>query len=117
MARCVSPGGTVQSLTPGLPKNAPLRVGIACVLLLVSLSGCASLSCRPISVTVVKKEERARLETMPRGYSSETGRLEEFRRPEIVRDYWVRDDAGGWHRVSFETYREASVGQRMEICN
>lgn len=116
MARCSSMGGSVQPLTPGLPKNGLLRAGIAWSLLVVAFSGCASLSCRPTPVTIVKKEERSRLETVPRGFSSETGRFEELRRPEIVRDYWVQDSEGGWHRVSFETYREASVGQRVELC-
>jgi hypothetical protein len=116
VTNCVSPGRSVQSLTPRLPKNAPLRARIAWVLLLVAFPGCASLSCRSVPVMVVKKEERSRLETTPRGYSAETGRLEELRRPEIVRDYWVQDDEGGWHRVSFETYREAVVGRRMDVC-
>jgi hypothetical protein len=108
----------VHSLTPGLPKNGPLGRAVtwlACVLLLAP-SGCASLSCRPTLITVARKEERARLETTPRGYTSETGRLEEVRRPEIVRDYWVQDDEGAWHRVSLETYRDAVIGQPLEVC-
>ena len=83
--------------------------------LVLALSGCAGLSCQPASITVAKKEERARLEATPRGYTSETGRLEEIRRPEIVRDYWVLAD-GTWHRVSIEQYRKAEVGQSLELC-
>ena len=84
--------------------------------LVLALSGCAGLSCQPASITVAKKEERARLETVPHGYTTETGRLEELRRPEIVRDYWVRDADGTWHRVSLEQYRATEVGQVLDIC-
>ncbi len=65
---------------------------------------------------MAKKEERARLEAMPRGYTAETGRLEELRRPEIVRDYWVLDADNTWHRVSLEQYRVAEVGQIIQLC-
>jgi len=83
---------------------------------LLALSGCAGLACRPTSITVATKEERSRLETVPRGYTSETGRLEEIRRPEIVRDYWVRDVDGTWYRVSLDQYREAEAGRPLEVC-
>src|SRR5260370_34499838 len=42
---------------------------IAAVLVLV-FSGCASLSCQQTSITVAKKEERGRLEMIPRGYTA-----------------------------------------------
>ena len=84
--------------------------------LVLALSGCAGLSCQPASITVAKKEERTRLETVPHGYTTETGRLEELRRPEIVRDYWVQDADGTWHRVALEQYRAIEVGQVLEIC-
>ena len=88
---------------------------IAAVLVLV-FSGCASLSCQQTSITVAKKEERGRLDTIPRGYTAETGGLREIRRPEIAHDYWVRDAEGTWHRVSVEQYRAAEVGQVLELC-
>ena len=105
-------------MTAGLPKNGacPLPAWIAGVLALL-VSGCAALSCQQASITVAKKEERARVDATPRGYTSETGRLEEIRRPEIVRDYWVLDaDNNTWHRVSFEQYRVAEVGQVLQLC-
>ncbi len=109
----------VHRLTPGLPKSGPWRgiaTGIVVGALGLVLSGCASLSCEQTSVTVAKKEERGRLETVPRGYTTETGRLEELRRPEIVRDYWVQDATGTWHRISLEQYRAVEVGRPLEIC-
>lgn len=112
-------GPVVHRLTAGLPKSGPWSrraIGIAAGALGLALSGCASLSCQQTSITVAKKEERGRLETVPRGYTTETGRLEELRRPEIVRDYWVQDATGTWHRVSLEQYRAGEVGRPLEIC-
>ena len=105
-------------MTPGLSKRRPgggTPVWALSVLLLAS-SGCAGLSCRQAPITVAKKDERGRLETAPRGYTTETGRLEELRRPEIVRDYWLQDAAGSWYRVSLEKYRAAQVGEILELC-
>ncbi len=110
-------GGGVHALTAGLPRNGAYQgvtMWIAAVLVLV-FSGCASLSCQQTPITVAKKEERGRLDTIPRGYTAETGGLEEIRRPEIVRDYWVQDAEGTWHRVSVEQYRTAEVGQVLEL--
>jgi len=109
----------VHRLTPGLPKSGPWReivIWIAAGALGLALSGCAGLSCQATSFTVARKEERGRLETVPRGYTTETGRLEELRRPEIVRDYWIQDDTGAWHRVSLEQYRVAEIGRPLELC-
>jgi hypothetical protein len=94
------------------PGNGAWIAGAMVLLLL----GCAGLTCRPASITVAKKEERARLEATPRGFTSETGRLEELRRPEIVREYWVLDAGGTWHRISLEQYRAAEVGQVLDLC-
>jgi hypothetical protein len=114
-----SGGAVVHRLTPGLPKSSPWRriaLRIAAGGLGLVLSGCAGLSCQPTSITVAKKEERGRLETVPGGFTTETGRLEELRRPEIVRDYWVQDVTGTWHRVSLEQYRAAEAGRPLELC-
>jgi hypothetical protein len=109
----------VHGLTPGLPKSGPWRgiaIWIAAAGLILVFSGCAGLACQQTLITVARKEERGRLETVPRGYTTETGRLEELRRPEIVRDYWVQDATGTWHRVSLEQYRAAEVGRPLELC-
>lgn len=99
---------------PQRSAAVPLRLIVGVLVLVVS--GCAGLSCRQAPITVAKKEERGRLETTSRGYTSETGRLAEARKPEIVRDYWVQDAAGTWHRVSLEQYRAAEVGQVLDLC-
>lgn len=114
-----SAGPVVHPLTPGLPESGPWRgiaIQIAVGSLALVLVGCAGLTCQPTSITVAKKEERGRLETVPGGYTTQTGRLEELRRPEIVRDYWVQDATGTWHRLSLEHYRAAEVGRPLEIC-
>jgi hypothetical protein len=66
---------------------------------------------------VAGREERARLESVPHGIrTTDTGRLEEGRRTEIVRDYWVRARDGTWHPVSVEQYRAAEVGHSLDLC-
>ncbi len=63
------------------------------------------------------KEERARLDMVPRGVETTgTGRLEDLRAPEIVRDYWVRTEDGTWYRVSLDKFRAAEVGRPLELC-
>jgi hypothetical protein len=85
------------------------------VLLILSLGGCASVACRPVSVVVIKKEVRARPESSPGLRTTETGRLEA---PPLtmVRDYWIEAEDGSWHRVSAEQFEAAEVNGRLEIC-
>ena len=86
-----------------------------CLVLLAA--ACASFVCRPLSVTVAEKEERAGLDMVPRGVeTTATGRLEVLRAPEIVRDYWVRAEDGTWYRVSLDKFRAAEVGRPLELC-
>ena len=109
----------VHRLTPRLPKSSRWRglaLRITAGAIGLALAGCAGLSCKQPSITVAQKEERGRLETAPGGFTSETGRLQEARRPEIVRDYWVQDTTDTWHRVSVEQYRAAEAGQPLELC-
>jgi len=111
-------GPDVQLLTPRGPKSGRRFVGPAAagVCLVLLATACASFSCRPLSITVAEKEERARLDTVPRGITSETGRLEVKRAPEIIRDYWVRAEDGTWYRVPLDRFRTAEVGRPLEIC-
>lgn len=90
---------------------------IAGALLLLLVASCSVLACRPLTIVVVQKEEGVRLESMPQGIrTTETGRLEEGRRTEIVRDHWVRGEDGTWYPVTDNRYRAAAVGRPLELC-
>lgn len=90
---------------------------IAGSLLLALAASCATPACHPPTIVVTQKEERARLERAPHGIrTTETGRLEEDRRTEIIRDYWVRAQDGTWYPVPLDRYRAAQVGQSFELC-
>jgi hypothetical protein len=66
---------------------------------------------------VADKQERTRLERVPYGVrTTETGRLEEDRRAEIVRDHWVRGQDGRWYRVSLDQFRAVQVGESIAVC-
>ena len=114
-----SNGSDDQLLTQRVPKSDGRLVGLAAagVCLVLLAAACASFTCRPLSVTVAAKEERARLDMVPRGIeTTATGRLEDLRAPEIVRDYWVRTEDGTWYRVSLDKFRAAEVGRPLELC-
>ena len=114
-----SKGSEVQLLTQREPKGDGRLVGpaVAGVCLVLLAAACTSFVCRPLSVTVAEKEERARLDTVPRGVeTTATGRLDVLRAPEIVRDYWVRAGDGTWYRVSLDKFRAAEVGRPLEFC-
>jgi len=92
-------------------------LGTAGGLLATLVAACSSLTCQPVPVTVAQKEERSRLDMVSRGtWTSETGRLEAVRVPEVVRDYWVRAQDGTWYRVSAERFRAVEVGSTVELC-
>ena len=92
-------------------------LGAAGVSLLVLVAACSLVACRPSIITVAHKEERARLDTVPRGVrTTETGRLEELRVPEVVREYWVRAQDGTWYPISADRFRAAEVGGSVELC-
>ena len=114
-----SEGSEVQLLTQRAPKGDGRLVGpaVAGVCLVLLAAACASFVCRPLSVTVADKEERAGLDMVPRGVeTTATGRLDVLRAPEIVRDYWVRAGDGTWYRVSLDKFRAAEVGRPLELC-
>lgn len=92
-------------------------LGAAGGLLVTLVAACGLLTCHPVPVTVAQKEERARLDMVSHGtWTSETGRLEEVRVPEVVREYWVRAQDGTWYRVSAERFRAVEVGGSVELC-
>lgn len=99
------------------PDGRLLGPAAAGVCLLLLAAACASFACRPLSVTVAEKEERARLDMVPRGVqTTETGRLDVLRAPEIVRDYWVWAEDGTWYDVSSDKFRAAEIGRPLELC-
>jgi hypothetical protein len=75
------------------------------------------MACRPVTVIVAKKEEKARLESSSGQIrTTETGRIEEAVQPTVVREYWVQAREGTWYRVSADKFRAAEVGQALEVC-
>lgn len=85
--------------------------------ILLGVGGCAVFTCEPRSVLVAKKEERSRAELVPRGFrTTETGRVEEIRELEVVREYWIRSEDGMWHRVTAEQFQAAEIGRPMDLC-
>ena len=113
----------------GQPSWAPRRstdsrdwtrqcvLGAASGLLATLLAACSALTCHSLPVTVAEKEERSRLDMVSHGtFTSQTGRLEEVRTPEVVREYWVRAQDGAWYRVSVERFRAVEVGGTVEVC-
>ena len=99
-------------------RTVPVIRRIAGTLLLLALAAsCTTPICHPLTIVVAGKEERERLETVPHGVrTTETGRLGEDRRPEVVRDYWVRAADGTWYPITLDRYREVEVGQPLEVC-
>jgi len=85
--------------------------------LAILVAACGPLTCQPVPVTVAQKDERSRLEMVPKGvFTSETGHLKEARVPEVVREYWVRAPEGTWYRVSADQFRAVEVGGSVELC-
>jgi hypothetical protein len=84
---------------------------------LLLLAGCTSWTCRPSTIEVAKKDERATLETKSGVLrTTESGRVEEVIAPRIVREYWIQAADERWYRVSETTYRDAEVGRTLEVC-
>jgi len=99
-------------------RHATTRT-LACeALLVLALAGCATLACRPVTVTVANKRESARFETVPGAMrTTETGRLEEdVSQSRTVREYWVQSREGTWYRASAEQFRAAAIGRELELC-
>ncbi len=92
-------------------------LGVAGGVLATLVVACGSMTCQPVAVTVAQKDEQARLEMVFRGrFTSEMGRLQEVRVPEVVREYWVRAPEGTWYHVSADQFRAVEVGGIVELC-
>jgi hypothetical protein len=84
---------------------------------LLLLAGCSSWNCRPATIEVAKKDERATLETKSGILrTTESGRVEEVIAPRIAREYWIQAADERWYRVSETTYRDAEIGRPLEVC-
>ena len=107
-----------SDLSPERARAVSLYVrGVAWSVLACLVAACSLPTCEAVPLIVAKKEERARLDMVSRGVgTSPTGRVEEIRVPEAVREYWVRAQDGPWYRVSEERYRAVEVGGSVEIC-
>jgi hypothetical protein len=93
------------------------HAGVVVLALLLALHGCSVASCTPLTIVVTDKDAHSRLQSEPRGLrSDELGRVKEQRREVIVTEYWVRDEAHRWHRVSASDWMGAQPGQPLEIC-
>jgi hypothetical protein len=91
----------------------PTRAALAALV----VAGCAGSMCRPATIVVAAKETHARLESEFLGVTTDhAGRVVERRRDVIVLEYWVRDPDGRWHRVAEAAWRQAVVGEPLEVC-
>ncbi len=81
------------------------------------LSGCATVTCKPVAIVVAEKSERGRLEGQFQGLrTSETGGVVEERRETFMREYWVKATDGQWYRISEADWKAAEVGKSLEVC-
>ena len=86
-------------------------------LIAAALSGCAAVTCQPVTIVVAEKSERGRLEGQFRGLrTDEIGRVVEERQETFVREYWVKATDGQWYRVPEAGWRAAEVGKPFEAC-
>jgi hypothetical protein len=94
-----------------------MRAPLPALLAVLALSGCATV-CRPATLEVAAKEDRARVVTEVRSVRAAdgSGRIVEQTVPRIVHDYLVRDPAGVWHHVSEAEWRGAQPGKPLEVC-
>jgi hypothetical protein len=83
----------------------------------VLCGGCATLACTPTTLSVAGKEERSVMRSEVRGVRTDsTGRVSEDRRQVIVPEYWVRDAAGQWYRVTEKEFHTAEPDRQLSIC-
>ncbi len=101
-------------MPPGLLRPLCDASGL---LLALAFAGCALFACHPRTIVVTDKQERVRLDTLPRGIrTTETGRIEEAQQITVVHDYWVQSPDGAWYRVSADQFHAAQLNQPIEVC-
>lgn len=80
-------------------------------------AGCATVPCKPTPIVVAKKEERLRTELKTVGMrSTPTGGVEEIKRQEAVREYWVQAADKTWHKITEEQYEVAAPNVTIDLC-
>ena len=90
---------------------------VALFALLMVLSGCAALTCTPITIEVASKDTRTRMVSEFRGVTNdETGRVVDVRKEKLVPEYWVADRQGHSYLVTEEQWRDAQPGQPLTVC-
>lgn len=96
--------------------NAVLLI-LAAVMLAIIPAGCALVTCRPASIVVAEKDDRAHVEIVPAGLrTTGTGRLEEAEEFRLVRTYWVRSEEGHWYSVSATDFQAIRIGDPIKVC-
>jgi hypothetical protein len=107
-------------MTPEEYRDFPVNVSRAIQILLLVLylaPGCATVSCKPISIVVAKKEERVVSELRPAGTrATPTGGMEEVQRQVRVREYWVQSKEQRWYRISEDKYEVTVPERSIEVC-
>lgn len=76
------------------------------------------MTCKATVITVVRKEEHARVENLARGLyrTTPTGGLEPALAPGVTREYWVQAEGGEWYRVRADQFKAAEVNRSIEVC-
>ena len=88
---------------------------VTALFLALVLPGCARAACQPLSIVVVKKDERIRPASSPRVRTTETGRIEEGPMT-LTREYWVQAEDSKWYRVSADQFKAVEANGTLEIC-
>jgi hypothetical protein len=84
-------------------------------LVALALAACAT---KPLpTVVVVDKNVQIRMNDDVVTYRSNpvNGRVEEVRRDELYRVFWVKGDDGEWYRVPREDWERAKIGEPLQI--
>ena len=91
------------------------RLVVPLLALALLVAGCASSG--PTTIMVIDKEVRAVWDDRIIGYQTSpvTNRVVEVRSNQIIREYWVKDIDGKWHRVSARDWYVARPGLPLDL--
>lgn len=91
----------------------------AVVALAVAVAGCATgtpAPCAKTRIVVAQKDERTRMEERRTPRVTGSGAIEDTTEMVRITEYWVRDDAGAWHRITEREFEVVTPGQPLEVC-